>query len=665
MEDNKDKLRQALAAANSGSLDRARAIAAEIIAADRDHPAAHHLLGLIECRSGQLESGIAHLRRASEIDPQNPAFRVMLARALVDAGRGSEAFEAATVPEGSAQSSPALWHARAEAADCVGDFAAGAEAWSKVSEFNPSDWRALSNAGQAYAGLEQWTEAAAALRSAVRLNPAEAPIRRNLVTALIHSKQLVEARREAETLLAEDPGDAVARMFLAKIHSALGNHIQSLEQYDEGVRQALARAGEDIGQGLLELGRRAEPGKAGDLEDSYDVPLLTALAGLLERTSRMKELAAFLDAASAAGFAPGTFATAAAAVALRDGDAKTAKRLVEEGDVNDDPGYVHRLKAKIEDALGNSSAAFTEATAMNRAVDDYDVWRRKSADFRARVRAMRRGAETDARVIEPAPSGPRRSPVFLVGFPRSGTTLLDTFLMGHPETAVLEEVHMLGAAERALGNAARVDRYTPFELQRARSAYFAELDRNVDSDFAGLVVDKLPLNMLGLPLIYGLFSDAKIIFAQRHPADCVLSCFMQNFILNDAMASFLDIGDSADFYDAAMDQFCNSRSRVQLAVHTLVYEHLVVEPEAAMRPLIEFLGLDWSDELLDHRATAKSRGAIITPSYDQVVKPLSKAPSGRWRRYEDEMEAVLPTLLQWAERLGYESATDEKSQPLA
>ena len=72
-----------------------------------------------------------------------------------------------------------------------------------------------------------------------------------------------------------------------------------------------------------------------------------------------------------------------------------------------------------------------------------------------------------------------------------------------------------------------------------------------------------------------------------------------------------------------------------------------------MRPIIDFVDLDWRPELLDHRSTAKARGAISTPSYDQVVEPLNKAPSGRWRRYEKQLAPVLPVLLPWAERLGY------------
>jgi hypothetical protein len=310
--------------------------------------------------------------------------------------------------------------------------------------------------------------------------------------------------------------------------------------------------------------------------------------------------------------------------------------------------------AKILDSLGDAEGAFAAAKAMNRSVPDFDGWIRRGAEYRRRLRLLadKVTPEWTAR-LRPLEPGPRQSPAFLVGFPRSGTTLLDTFLMGHPDTAVMEEFRMLGAAETVLGMVDGLPHRARTQLERARRAYFAELDRHADRDFGGLIVDKMPLNMLRLSIIYNLFPDAKIIFAQRHPCDAVLSGFMQSFTLNDAMACFLTIEDAADLYDAAMALFTRSRDALPVGVHTLVYEELVADPAAALEPLIAFLGLDWRPELLDHRATARSRGAIITPSYDQVVQPLSKAPSGRWRRYEAQLEPALPVLLPWAERLGY------------
>lgn len=244
-------------------------------------------------------------------------------------------------------------------------------------------------------------------------------------------------------------------------------------------------------------------------------------------------------------------------------------------------------------------------------------------------------------------------PAFLVGFPRSGTTLLDTFLMGHPETAVLEEVHLLGAAERQIGNAAKLTRTSSSSLKRARDAYFAELDLHVLSGFSGLVIDKLPLNLLGAPFIQSMFPGAPIIFAQRHPCDAVLSGFMQSFVMNEAMASFLTIEDSADLYDAVMSGWFAIRKALPLNVHTVCYERLVEDAESELRPLVDFLGLEWNKNMLAHTKTARERGAIITPSYDQVTEPLSTRPVGRWKRYRKELEPVLPILLPWAERLGY------------
>jgi hypothetical protein len=211
---------------------------------------------------------------------------------------------------------------------------------------------------------------------------------------------------------------------------------------------------------------------------------------------------------------------------------------------------------------------------------------------------------------------------------------------------------MLELATKVISEASGVD--WPFDLvMRARRAYVDELCQNLPTDFNGLVVDKHPLNMLRLAVLHALFPSAKVIFAQRHPCDVVLSGYMQSFRLNHAMASFLDIADAADLYDAAMTMWTRSRNAVPQAIHTVVYERLTADPRAELRPALAFLGLEWRDELLDHQTTAKSRGLITTASYDQVVQPLSRAPSGRWRRYRKQLEPVLPILLPWAERLGY------------
>ena len=637
-----------------GDLGRARAIAEASLARGSGHPLMQHLLGLIDCREGRTESGVDWLRKAAEAEPANIAFRVMLARALVDASRADEALEVAEPPAGTTPAELALWHVRAEAAQAASDHASAEQAWKILCAARPDDWRAWADYGDALAGLDRWPEAADALRRAAALNPAERPLQQNFASALARAGLHQEATDQLEAMLDTHPDDAPVRLMLARLLADFGRHQDSIAQLDHAAR--IAVGGSATGQADAGLIRIALPDREGSEPPSdADVRAARELALLLERTNRMDALRTLIDDAAALGIKREALAYPAAAVALRDGDAAEAKRLLLLESAAGDTLRWHRMMTRIEDALGDPAAAFAEAEAMNRSVQDFGGWVRRGAEYRRRVRALGTAVTPQwAAGISPLAPGERRAPAFLLGFPRSGTTLLDTFLMGHSGTQVVEEHYMLAAAEKVLGDQAELPSRSPAQLEQARRAYFAELDRHTDAGFAGLTIDKLPLNMRRLPLIHALFPESRVIFAQRHPCDVVLSGFMQSFTLNDAMANFLTIDAAADLYDAVMDLFTRSREALPLACHTLVYEELVADPAAALRPLIDFLGLDWRHELLDHRATARARGAIITPSYDQVVQPLSKAPSGRWRRYEQQLEPVLPVLLPWATRLGYE-----------
>jgi len=650
---NPSEFNEALDAFNGGDLDRAREVARRGLAQGGDSRL-HHLLGLIECRSGELASGIEWLRKASDGDPANVGFRVMLARALIDSGRAAEALDIATPPDGESPPELALWHARAEAADATGASEASAEAWGRLSSARSGDWRAWGNYGDALARLERWAEAVAALRRAVALNPGHRQLRDNLVSALTQAGVHEEAADELSRLLDEGPDNVATRLALARILADLAREDDAMQQLDKAARLSLGEPAFAKGNSnvlAIALGPRRRG--AGELLDE-EVQGVRNLALLLERSNRLEALRGLLEDAGKLGIAESELAYPAAAIAQRDGKAAEAKRLLELESESARGVLWHRLMAKIEDSLGNTRAAMAEARAMNRSEPAFDHWVERGARYRERLHSLAEATTPQwaARLPSIAPAE-RPSPVFLVGFPRSGTTLLDTFLMGHPAVEVLEEKHMMIEAEQLLGHTVDLPRRSPADLGRARDAYFAELDRHIDAGFAGTVVDKLPLNMVAIAKIHCLFPDAPIIFAQRHPCDVVLSGFMQSFTLNDAMGCFLEIDTAADLYDAAMKVFTNSREVLPLNVHDLVYEQLVDDPESTLRPLIEFLGLDWRPELLDHQRTASGRGVINTPSYDQVSRPLNKAPSGRWKRYEQDLEPVLETLLGWAKRLGY------------
>lgn len=593
-------LKEAISAFQSGDLDRARAVAERGITT-APSPNWQHLLGLIHCRLGNPAEGVDYLRAAADAEPGNAAFRVMLARALVDAGRPEEVLAMPEPPPISSPAELALWHGRAEAADAAGQTEAAVDAWSRITAAAPRDWRAWGNLGNALKAHGSLAEAADAMAEAARLNPTEPTVRADTVAAL------VRAGKQHLLLLRFDEAEAAFR-------------------------------------------------RAYEL-DPLDYSAVHNLGVALERTNRLDELEKLLNAATAAGIDRDSLGYLFALLAWRGGTPAEAKELLEKADPSLDPVAWNALMSKAADALGESEAAFEAAEAMNRASIDRVVrpetreeWDRTAADYRAEQHRL---AETitpewSAGIPLLADRPPNRVS-FLLGFPRSGTTLLDTFLLGHPKIEVLEEKQLIGAARQVIGRIEDLPNIAVELVRRARDTYFEELARYVDPSFEGLVLDKFPLDLAAVPLIQAMFPGTPILFAQRHPCDVVLSGFMQPF----GLVNFSDISDAANYYDALMRIWTAARETMELNVHTIVYEDLVRDPEAVLRPVVRFLGLEWDERILDHQRTAKERGTIVTPSYDQVTQPVTTRAVGRWKRYRRQLDPVLPTLLPWAERLGY------------
>ena len=268
-------------------------------------------------------------------------------------------------------------------------------------------------------------------------------------------------------------------------------------------------------------------------------------------------------------------------------------------------------------------------------------------------------ARMDELFTRPAPAG-GEAPVFLLGFPRSGTTLLDQVLSSHPRIAVLEEKNAMSdfLQEFATGDAGleRVLALDAAATGHYRQLYWKRVSEGLSQPRAGrLLVDKLPLYTTFIPIIHRLFPDARYIFAIRDPRDVVLSCFMHPFGLNEAMRHFLTIEGSAGFYDTVMGQGLRSLGYLGPRAHLLRYEALVDNLETQARGVCGFLGLEWDAGMLQFHDTARKR-RINTPSYHQVVQPVYRNALQRWRRYERQLAPVLPRLEPYVERFGYAKA---------
>jgi tetratricopeptide (TPR) repeat protein len=247
--------------------------------------------------------------------------------------------------------------------------------------------------------------------------------------------------------------------------------------------------------------------------------------------------------------------------------------------------------------------------------------------------------------------------VFLLGFPRTGTTLLDTILMGHPDIIVLEEAPMAEIMiEDFNGIGTPEDCYnlTKTDLIEFRKLYKFELEKQLGYSSKGnLIIDKHPLNTRYIPLLHHAFPDAKFIVALRHPCDCVLSCFMQNFEFNKGTGNFISLKKSTELYDATMGLWLALESKLKLNAQTVRYEDLIEDVDGICRPLISFLGLKWVDGILDHTKTAKERTQISTASYNQVTQNIYKTAKGRWSNYEDQLSEILPKLDPYIKKFGY------------
>lgn len=249
------------------------------------------------------------------------------------------------------------------------------------------------------------------------------------------------------------------------------------------------------------------------------------------------------------------------------------------------------------------------------------------------------------------------APAFLVGFPRSGTTLLDTMLGAHPDLRVLEEPPTLQAL---VGLVEEMPGGYPDSLAATSAADRKTLAAGYDAVVpAGArskgvrILDKNPLGSVHLGLIRRVFGDTPVLFMVRHPCDVVLSCFLTNFDLNPGTANFLELSTSVQFYCRVMELWQVYQQVLPEKVETVRYEDLVAEPEATLRRVLSFIGLPWVSEVLAHTEQAAMRGRINSASYAQVTEPVYRRGQDRWRRYTKHLEPYFRQLQPWCDAFGY------------
>ncbi|HEV2867504.1 MAG TPA: sulfotransferase, partial [Allosphingosinicella sp.] len=542
--------------------------------------------------------------------------------ALLRDGRSEEAL---TLTGGA--SDPQLRRLQGYVLQQLGRNGEAAAAYEAAVAAAPDDFESWNNLGNCRLALGDAAGAVTALRRAAELAPAQAqaPVNANLARAL------------------EAAGDDAGR------RAALAEAVR-LAPHQPGLRVELGLAC----AALQDFGAAEAEYRAALRTDPSWLPAVIELGMLLEHLNRVGEFEALVAQAEQLWPDSGEIGFLKAWLLRRQRRYREALDLAERSPPTLAPGRRAQLIGEAADRLGLSERAFTAFAEMN-AIARSAMPPAPGPSYREAVAASAarltpQWVASWARIALP-PGRP--DPIFIVGFPRSGTTLLDTLLMNLPELHVLEEVPALGRVQEALGDEARLATLTAGEVADLRRLYFEAVEALAPPRAGQRLVDKYPLNMARMPLVHRLFPDAAIVFVERHPCDAVLSCFIANFSLNFAMRSFLDLDEAARTYDAVFEAWSRAESVLPLKVHRVRYERMVEDPAAELRPLLAFLGLEWSDALLDNAGSAARRGYIATPSYHQVAEPITAQAVGRWRRYRTQLAPVLPVLAPWAERMGY------------
>mgnify|MGYP001308782973 CR=1 FL=1 len=251
-----------------------------------------------------------------------------------------------------------------------------------------------------------------------------------------------------------------------------------------------------------------------------------------------------------------------------------------------------------------------------------------------------------------------RDPIFLIGFPRSGTTLLDTVLRTNIFVDVIEEKPILKnflikLEKKTKNDFNNLNTLNEEFIDQMQNFYFQEQKKYQKNKSSKIVIDKLPLNIIHIGEILRFFPNAKFVFALRHPYDSVLSCFMQQFILNPAMKNFLSIESSAFLYNLVMKLWTIYKEKFSINFNIIKYEDVVTNFEKTTKEVFEYLGLEWTDQTKDFYLTAKNRIDISTPSYNQVTSPIYLKSMSRWKNYESHFKNSKEYLDKWVYQFNY------------
>ncbi|WP_421738271.1 tetratricopeptide repeat-containing sulfotransferase family protein [Caulobacter sp.] len=479
---------------------------------------------------------------------------------------------------------------------------------------HPADIAALRMLAETGARLGRYEDAERLLVGCLQIAPGFAAARHNLATMLYRQNKSAEALAQIERLTQRDPRHPGYANLRAAILARLGEYAAAIGVYEPMLADYpnQPKGWMSYGHALKTVGRQA------DCVAAYRKALELS-PGLGEAWWSLANLKTVkFDEADRAAMAAG----------------------LEQPDLSDDDRlHLHYALGKaLEDAkrYDESFQHYAAGAAIRRQQVDYDP-EENHADV-ARSRAV----FTPALLAATAGQGcPAPDPIFVVGLPRSGSTLIEQILASHSQVEGTMELPDLIVMARRLGGKAnrRADSSYPEMLAdlspdalRALGDEFIErtrVQRKTDKPF---LIDKMPNNFAHTGLIHLILPNAKIIDARRHPLGCCFSGFKQHFARGQAFSYDLtDIGRYYADYVALMDHF---DTVLPGRVHRVIYEAMIEDPEGQIRALLDHCGLPFETACLNFHENDR---AVRTASSEQVRQPIFKSAVEHWQNFESAL----------------------------
>ncbi|MBI5039692.1 MAG: sulfotransferase [Gammaproteobacteria bacterium] len=518
----------------------------------------------------------------------------------------------------------------------------------------PRQPQVLAMLGAIHGQLGEFREAENCYRALVSLEPAAHTYHYYLALALVMQQRLQEAVPVLARMLQLRPDFAEGHMQMGCLLRDLGQHDAATNHFERALQLSpgLTDAAVFLGNLRVFQGRMDDALRCYEQALSYRPGDPDAIAGkalILERQGDKDAAWALLQTVVAQGRATPNIAIAYALLAPTFAATDQAKALLQGllargGLAPSQQQELYFALGRLCDKIGDFDTAFVHYAAGNRLTQtSFDV-----PALRAKTERIKQVFSRPDVLTVDVTSMIAPIPIFIVGMPRSGTSLVEQILASHPEVAAGGELEVLPEIERAAGE--MLGRSEPYPeclvgVSAADMARLAERYRTAitgiaqESGGARYVTDKLPPNYERLGLIQRLFPEARIVHAQRDPRDTCLSCFFQNF--GNTHTYSTDLRVLGEVYGIYRDLMTHWRATQSLPIMDIAYESIVAEPEASVRRLLEFCGLSWHDDCLNFHA---SKRYVNTASYDQVRQPLYDSSVGRWRHYERHLAELLEAL---------------------